>query len=156
MAKRRIIAHFMHESEEAEARQAMPGAEANGARWLTGVDAVADHPHAPNYHQGFGAVSMLTTLPSPSAPTLRLEFLDPWQDPQQHFVRNGQPVRRRLTVSGGAFLRICLAWTDGAARDNPAPGDYLIQISASNLLQARQDYALVVVGELGSGLVAAV
>jgi subtilisin family serine protease len=171
----------------------------NGAHWLTGGDAVAEHPDAPNYHQGFGAVSMLTTIPNASARALRLEFLDPWQDPQQHFVRNGQRVRRQVTVSGGAFLRICLVWTDGAARalqnnlnlfvqhlptqrkwigndklprslgipdpennvevvrlDNPAPGDYLIQITASNLLQAGQDYALVVVGELGSGLVTVV
>jgi len=168
----------------------------NGARWLTGADAVADHPDAPNYHQGFGASSRLTTIPNPSTPALRLEFVDPWQDPQQQFVRNGQRIRRRVTVSGGTFLRVCLVWTDGAARalqnnlnlfvqhlptqqkwmgnerlpgslgipdpennvevvrlDNPAPGDYLIQITVSNLLQAGQDYALVILGELNSGLV---
>lgn len=31
---------------------------------------------------------------------------------------------------------------------NPQPGDYLIQVSATNLLQAGQDFALVVTGEL--------
>ncbi len=34
----------------------------------------------------------------------------------------------------------------------PLPGDYLIQISARNLLKPDQDYALVVVGELGGAL----
>jgi hypothetical protein len=36
--------------------------------------------------------------------------------------------------------------------DNPAPGNYLIQVSAFNLLGKGQDFALVVTGELGSGL----
>lgn len=36
--------------------------------------------------------------------------------------------------------------------DDPAPGDYLIQVSAFNLLGKGQDFALVVTGELGSGL----
>ncbi|MDQ3379554.1 MAG: S8 family serine peptidase [Actinomycetota bacterium] len=36
--------------------------------------------------------------------------------------------------------------------DNPAAGDYLIQVSAFNLLRKGQDFALVVVGELASGL----
>jgi serine protease AprX len=34
----------------------------------------------------------------------------------------------------------------------PATGDYLIQISARNLLKPNQDYALVVVGELSTPL----
>jgi hypothetical protein len=36
--------------------------------------------------------------------------------------------------------------------DNPAPGEYLIQLSATNLLQGPQDFALVVSGDLGSAL----
>ena len=36
--------------------------------------------------------------------------------------------------------------------ENPTLGDYLIQVTATNLLQAPQDYALVVAGELTSGL----
>ena len=31
--------------------------------------------------------------------------------------------------------------------DNPAPGQYLVQITASNLLKPPQDFALVVVGD---------
>jgi serine protease AprX len=37
--------------------------------------------------------------------------------------------------------------------ENPAPGDYLIQISARNLLRTPQDYALVVTGALTSQLI---
>jgi hypothetical protein len=37
--------------------------------------------------------------------------------------------------------------------DTPAAGNYLIQISASNLLTADQDFALVVTGALTGGLV---
>jgi hypothetical protein len=142
---------------------------------------------------------MSSTIPNPGAPQLRLEFMDTWQAPNFHFVNNGQRVRRRVTVSGGKWLRICLAWTDVAARalqnnlnvfvqflptgqppgqkwignedlplslgipdpennveivrlKDPPVGDYLIQISASNLLSKGQDFALVVVGELGSAL----
>ena len=36
--------------------------------------------------------------------------------------------------------------------ENPPIGDYYIQITATNLLQVPQDYALVVAGELSSGL----
>jgi hypothetical protein len=36
--------------------------------------------------------------------------------------------------------------------ENPPPGDYLIQVSAFNLLSQDQDFALVVTGELGSDL----
>ena len=36
--------------------------------------------------------------------------------------------------------------------ENPTAGDYLIQVQASNLLQPRQDFALVVTGDLTSPL----
>jgi hypothetical protein len=36
--------------------------------------------------------------------------------------------------------------------DDPAPGDYLIMVSAFNLLKQPQDYALVVTGALSSDL----
>lgn len=37
--------------------------------------------------------------------------------------------------------------------ENPPPGDYLIQVSATSLLQGPQDFALVVTGELTSDLI---
>jgi len=134
-------------------------------------------------------------VPNAARPALRLEFLDPWQDPAEQFARSGQRFRHQVSVAGGAELRICLAWTDAPDRglqnslvlmvqhlqsnqkwvgnadvplaiatpdpdnnvqlvriDQPPAGDYLIQISARNLLKPDQDYALVVAGELAGAL----
>jgi hypothetical protein len=167
----------------------------NGTRPLSGADAVADHPFVPNYHQGFGAVYLPWTLPNTGLPSMKLEFLDNWQNPNTHFRQTGQRLRYRLSVSGGPWLRITMAYTDAPGRglqnnlnlfvqhlpsgqkwmgnadlpmslkipdpdnnvevvriDNPPPGDYLIQISATNLLHPGQDFALVAAGELTSGL----
>jgi len=168
----------------------------NSTKWLTGTDAVADHPCAPNYHQGFGCIWMPWAIPNPSLPNLKLEFLDTWTNPERHFVRTGQRFRFQFSISGGNWLRLCLAYTDIAARalqnnldlfvqhmqsgqkwignadlpsglkipdpdnnvevirlENPPTGDYLVQITATNLLQVGQDFALVVTGELASPLV---
>lgn len=168
----------------------------NSTRWLTGLDAVADPPGVPNYHQGFGCIYMPWAIPNPSEPSLKLEFLDTWKDPQNQFVGTGQRLRIQFSISGGDWLRICLTWTDLGARalqnnlnlfvqhipsgqkwrgneglpmslkipdpdnnvevvrlENPAVGDYQIQITATNLLQGPQDFALVVTGELASSLV---
>jgi len=167
----------------------------NGTRWLTAPDAVADHPDLPNYHQGFGCIYMPWTIPNPTEPMLRLEFQDTWQQKKLQFTRSGQRFRFQCSISGGAWLRICLTWTDLPARalqnnlnlfvqhlpsgkkwignehlpmglkipdpdnnvevvrlENPPAGNYLIQISATNLLKGPQDFALVVTGELTSPL----
>ncbi len=167
----------------------------NSTKWLTGQDAVADFADQPNFHQGFGAIYMPWAVPNPLEPDWKLEFVDTWQKPRKQFKRSGQRDRFRMRMRGGKWLRICLTWTDVAARalqnnlnlfvqhepsgkkwignanlplslgvpdpdnnvevirlENPEPGDYLIQISATNLLKTPQDYALVVTGELGSKL----
>jgi hypothetical protein len=146
----------------------------NGACWLRGADACADHPHAPNHHQGFGALDLTRTLPT--------------------FFTEGRSLRRlgqtaRLTLRGVAPgpLRVCLAWTDPPGRgiqhalslavrrpdgqrvlgnerrrttyatadtannvqvvriDDAAPGDYAVEVTAvSELLFGPQDFALAV------------
>jgi serine protease AprX len=40
--------------------------------------------------------------------------------------------------------------------DNPKPGPYLIQVTATNLLRPPQDFALVVTGDLGGAKLQAV
>jgi serine protease AprX len=168
----------------------------NSTRQLTAADATADHPHLPNYHQGFGCVYMPWAIPNPSEPQWRLEFVDTWKQKAMQFARSGQRFRFQVTVAGGKWLRLCLAWTDLPARalqnnlnlfvqhvqsttkwmgneelpfslkipdpdnnvevvrlENPQPGDYWIQISATNLLKAPQDFALLVTGELTTSLV---
>ena len=166
----------------------------NGTRWLSGADAVEGHDLSPNYHQGFGAVYMPTTLPNAAWPKLRLAFRDEWHDPAGMLARTGRRRRFKVQVKGDSPLRICLAWTDGphrslqnnldllvedpkgakwignaklfhspslTDRDNnveavrigaPTPGEYVIQVTAFNILEANQDFALVVTGDLDSEL----
>src|SRR5206468_1877732 len=87
----------------------------NGTRWLTGPDAVADHPSLPNYHQGFGAVFMPTTIPTKLRPNLVLEFVDNWQQPADYFGATGQFHRYLLDMQAGGELRLCLAFSDQPA-----------------------------------------
>jgi serine protease AprX len=167
----------------------------NSTRWLKASDAVAEYDTLPNFHQGFGCVHMPWAIPNPSEPKLRLEFLDPWEDPANQFTRTGQRFRFTFNFLGTGWLRLCLAWTDVPGRalqnnlnlflqhvpssqkwmgneklpmslnipdpdnnveivriENPPTGQYLIQISASNLLRAPQDFALVATGKLISKL----
>jgi hypothetical protein len=108
--------YYLKERQHSPSAALLKATLINGARRLTGADAVADHKDVPNYHQGFGAVYLPTTLPNADRPALKLEFLDPWQPGQQQFERTGQSFR--YTVSAGADepLRICMTWTDRPGR----------------------------------------
>jgi hypothetical protein len=89
-----------------------------GARWLGGRDAVADNPTAPNFHQGFGCISMDTTLPDDAAGR-GVEFDDRWKEVA--VLRElGDAVRFDFDAGGALPLSVCLAWTDppGAAIQN--------------------------------------
>lgn len=162
----------------------------NGAQWLTGGDATADHARHPNFHQGFGRIDMRRSLPLPGDPR-RLLFVDSWQDGSLQLSRTGERYRWEFDLAGGGELRLCLVWTDPPGRalqnnlnlfletptgvkahgneqlplgitpvdtennvevirlDNPAPGTYLIQVSADNLIsELPQAFALVIVGEI--------
>lgn len=87
-----------------------------GTRRLTGSDATHGQPELPNYHQGFGAVDLRTTLPNRVEPKFRLAFRDGWQDPARRLSRTGKRARFRVKVREGMPLRICLCWTDPPAR----------------------------------------
>ena len=83
----------------------------NGTVWLDGVSSTADHPLMPNYHQGFGRVSMPMTVPHGAG--IRLAFEDNWRVPERHFRSTGQRARFMLRAAApGQELRVCLAWTD--------------------------------------------
>lgn len=84
----------------------------SGTRRLIGEDVFAGHAQTPDYHQGFGAVHMPTTLPNPAEPWLRLGFVDTWKDAASRLASTGDRRRFAFNVGGGAFLRIGLAWTD--------------------------------------------
>jgi serine protease AprX len=85
----------------------------NGTRRLTGADSLADWDRLPNYHQGFGALDMTTTLPEPDA-DWSLEFVEATDG--QALASTG--VRRRYVVDvvAGRPLRICLTYTDRPGR----------------------------------------
>jgi subtilisin family serine protease len=165
----------------------------NGARWLTGTDSIADRGARPNFHQGFGEVSLTTSIPNPAEPNLQLEFIDCWETSNLQLGETGERRRFHLDVGGGMPLRLCLTYTDLPGRslqndvsllvqdptgvkttgnsglpsltnsdvdnnveviriDDPAPGRWLIQVFARNLLRPPQDYALVATGALSSPL----
>ncbi|MCA1569842.1 MAG: S8 family serine peptidase [Chloroflexi bacterium] len=167
----------------------------NGARWLTGADAIADHPTEPNYHQGFGCVDIGQSLPVPGhdgSPAV-LEFVDNWKSPAEQLTTLGQ-ARRWLFRADAGRLRLCLAWPDPPPRsvqnvitftvtlqgqswignegrpkgvvkrldtsnnvqvvriDDAPAGIYLVQITAGEILQPPQPFALVITGNLTSAL----
>jgi subtilisin family serine protease len=84
----------------------------NGARWLTGEDALADREGRPNFHQGFGSVSLTTTIPNAAEPDLRLEFVDCWEMPNLQLGETGERRRFQIDVEAGVPLRLCMAYTD--------------------------------------------
>ncbi len=89
----------------------------NGARWLSGQDAVADHATDPNYHQGFGCVSLPDSLPNASRPGLAIEFSDVWDADGLALAQVGDGQRFTFTLAAGEPpLRACLAWTDPPGR----------------------------------------
>lgn len=88
----------------------------NGTRWLSGPDAVANHATAPNYHQGFGFVSLPDSIPNPGTPWLGLEFSDTWQGDDLAVPDTGHGQSFTFQIDGTRPLRLCLAWTDTPAR----------------------------------------
>ncbi len=89
----------------------------NGTVWLSGQDAIAPAAGMPNFHQGFGRISMTDTIPNTLRPGLEVEFIDNWKQGVPHFEVTGERRRFRLELSSSAAsLRICLAYTDLPAR----------------------------------------
>jgi serine protease AprX len=97
----------------------------NGTVRLSGQDAVAVYPNLPNYHQGFGAVHLPSSIPTARNPQMKLEFIDNWNDPSSHLVSGG--ARFRLGVAGGR-LSICLTYTDAPGSGLQNNLDLLIQV----------------------------
>ena len=185
--------YFVDERDTSPSAALLKATLVNGARWLSGPDSLADREARPNFHQGFGAVNLTTTVPNPAESDLRLEFVDCWETPNLQLGETGERRRFEVDVVGGVPLRLCMAYTDLPGRslqndlsvmvqdptgakiagntglpeitksdvdnnvevirvDDPAPGRWLIQVFARNLLRPPQDYALVVTGALSSAL----
>lgn len=83
----------------------------NGARPLTAACAVADSDGLPNYHQGFGRISLRRSIPVDG--DFVLAFVDEWQNPTRAFRIGGTTRRRfKVTTTATAPLRVTLAYTD--------------------------------------------
>ncbi len=59
---------------------------------------------------------MSNTVPNPLTPKLKLVFADTWKNASLKLTQTGQRVRYTVKVGNGLPLRLCLAWTDPAAR----------------------------------------
>jgi serine protease AprX len=89
----------------------------NSTTWLSGNDSTAPSVGVPNYHQGHGRICMKVAIPNPSKPSLNLQFVDDWKNPNLAFVRTGQRRRFQFNLPGGTpELRVCMAYNDVAAR----------------------------------------
>ena len=104
--------YFVDERDTSPSAALLKATLVNGARWLTGTDSMADRDARPNFHQGFGEVSLTTSIPNPAEPGLRLEFIDCWKTPNLQLGDTGERRRFHLDVEGGMPLRLCLAYTD--------------------------------------------
>lgn len=174
----------------------------NGARKLFGTDSVADHNSNPNYHQGFGRIDIINSIPNTQNQDLKIEYVDSWKTDALKFTRSGERFRFIIDVGANHPFRICMVYTDVPGRalqnninlfsefqetsgntfkvigneefsnlpgnlhipdphnnvevvriETPNTGRCLIQLTASNLLQIDQDFALVVTGDLKSNLI---
>lgn len=87
----------------------------NGATPLPGVDAVAHPSGDPNFHQGFGRVDLLRSVPTPGC-SFDLAFVDTLSEPGLELRATGDLATFRIEVREDCDLRFCLAWTDVAGR----------------------------------------
>lgn len=106
--------YFVDERGHAPSAALVKAVLINGTRWLSGADAVADHPSEPNYHQGFGCVNMPTTIPATDA-EFRVAFRDIEIDASESLADTGAAAQYLINVGPGE-LRLCLAWTDPPGR----------------------------------------
>jgi serine protease AprX len=104
--------YFVDERDTSPSAALLKATLVNGARWLSGPDSVADREARPNFHQGFGAVNLTTTVPNPAEPDLRLEFVDCWETPNLQLGETGERRRFQVDVVAGMPLRLCMAYTD--------------------------------------------
>ena len=88
----------------------------NGTEWLTGADAVADHPGFPNVHQGFGRVCLARSLGVGHREEVAFVDTWGWAAEDQPIGFTGAAGRWLVHVSGPGEVRVCLAYTDPPGR----------------------------------------
>lgn len=112
-----LIREFFVKEKSCEPSAALlKAAVINSTRMLTGDDALADHDHIPNFHQGFGCIDMTNALPNTVNKNLNIDYIDSWQKLELQFNSTGQRFLFRIKVKEGLPLRLCLTWTDPPGR----------------------------------------
>ncbi|RSK38920.1 S8 family serine peptidase [Hymenobacter perfusus] len=87
----------------------------NSTKWLSGHDSTALVTGKPNFHQGYGRVTVSQAVPNDLHPEMTLRFVDEWQTFQ--FVRTGERKRYQFILSAETpELRLCMAYTDAPGR----------------------------------------
>jgi serine protease AprX len=119
--------YFVDERDTSPSTALLKATLINGARWLTGPDSMADHDARPNFHQGFGAVTLTTSIPNPAEPRLRLEFIDCWENRNLQLGETGERRRFHLDIESGIPLRLCLAYTDLPGRSLQNDVSFIVQ-----------------------------
>jgi hypothetical protein len=103
-----------------------------------------EYEHPPNYFQGFGYISLQSSIPNDSDPNLGLEFIDSYDQQDLLFTMrqdNSSEMRKfRIKVNGGKWLRVCLTWFD-------SPNSNLQNILA--LMVANEDRSKKWIGNKG-------
>lgn len=120
--------YYVEERDHTPSAALLKATLVNGARWLDGADAIADHPLAPNFHQGFGCVDLAGSVPLPdhSASPGALVFADVWGDDEGRFTHYGQTRDYAFKADAGP-LRICLVWPDPPGVNVQCPISLMVQ-----------------------------
>lgn len=87
----------------------------NGADLLTGPDAVAAPGGQPSYHQGFGCVDLVRSIPDLAESDIKLSSADLALG-DTPLLDTGDICEFELVLRSPGELRLCLAWTDIAGR----------------------------------------
>jgi hypothetical protein len=85
---------------------------------ITNLPPYDEYLHPPNYFQGFGYISLKSTIPNNSDHNLDLEFMDSYHQENLRFIERQDKMSEsrkfRIKVNGGKWLRVCLTWSDTA------------------------------------------
>lgn len=87
----------------------------NSCRLLTGPDGTLNNTNTPHFHQGFGIVDMLNSVPNKTK-SFNLIFKDTLSDETFRIERNGQKIKFKLTLGSKGWISACLVYTDYPGR----------------------------------------
>lgn len=108
----------------------------NGSFWIKEPLAEDNRVGEPNFHQGFGRLDLLRTLPLPNAAksVMKLSFVDIGRSDPDALTRDKpehSTWKKNLQVVGGLPLRLTLCWTDYPAHGLQNHLDFVVRSPSS-------------------------